>query len=96
MRLPPQVLVGWGISRVVTTGWRRVVTTRLAQASAWGRALARLQQLDFGCRRFGLNNRIGGAVGTPGTAAMPVGAGRLSCPKPDAYLHAFQLPGFRR
>jgi len=39
LRQPPQVLVGWGISRVVTTGWRRVVTTRLAQGLAWSRAL---------------------------------------------------------
>jgi len=29
--------VRWGISRVVTTGWRRIVTTRLAQVLAWGR-----------------------------------------------------------
>ncbi len=29
----------------------------------WGRALAGLQQLDFGCRRFRPAGRIGGAVG---------------------------------
>ena len=37
----------WGILGVVTTGWRRVVTTRLAQVSAWGRALR-------GCSRLAL------------------------------------------
>ena len=52
-----------GSLRVVTTGWRRVVTTRLAQGSAWGRALAKLQQLDFGCRRFAPEDRIDGANG---------------------------------
>ena len=39
LRQPSQVLVGWGNLRVVTTGWRRVVTTRLAQGLALGRAL---------------------------------------------------------
>ena len=34
------------------------MTTRLAQGTAWGRALAKLQQLDFGCRRFGPAGRM--------------------------------------
>ena len=90
LRQPPQVLVGWGISRVVTTGWRRVVTTRLAQGSAWGRALARLQQLDFGCRRFGPAGRIGGVVGNQDRQRCRLGQiGRLSCPTPDGYLRPF-------
>ena len=32
---PDKTLMRWGIVRVVTTGWRRVVTTRLAQR-CWG------------------------------------------------------------
>ena len=36
---PGKTLVRWGSVRVVTTGWRRVVTTRLAQR-CWGRARA--------------------------------------------------------
>ena len=35
----------WGNLSDVTTGWRRVVTSLLAQDLAWGRALASLQQL---------------------------------------------------
>ena len=34
MRQTPKTLMGWGIVRVVTTGWRRVVTTLLAQLVA--------------------------------------------------------------
>ena len=62
---PRKTLMRWGMMRVVTTGWRRVVTTRLAQDLAWGRALKRLQQLCFGWHRFGQYDRIVGAVGPP-------------------------------
>ena len=63
LRQPSQVLVGWGNLRVVTTGWRRVVTTRLAQGLAWEQGAAGLQRFDFGRRRFGPEGRIDGAVG---------------------------------
>jgi hypothetical protein len=43
----PKTPVRWGRERVVTTGWRRVVTTRLAQR-CWGRARAKLQQWPLG------------------------------------------------
>ena len=65
----------WGNLRVVTTGSRRVVTTRLAQGLARGMALAKLQQFDKGCRRFGPAGRIGGAV-CPG-AGCDAGWGRV-------------------
>ncbi len=40
------------------------------------RALARLQQLDIGCRRFGLADWFRQRSGPAGAAGMPVGAGR--------------------
>jgi hypothetical protein len=50
---PDRPHVRWGSVRVVTTGWRRVVTTRLAQR-CWGRARQKLQQRLLGRRRYGL------------------------------------------
>ena len=40
---PRKMLMRWGIVRVVTTGWRRVVTTRLAHGY-WGKRRLKLQQ----------------------------------------------------
>ena len=63
----------------------------------WGRALAGLQQLDFGCRRFRPAGRTGGAFGPRARLLCRLGqGGRLSCPMSDKYLQAFRLPGFRR
>jgi hypothetical protein len=92
----------WGSMRVVTTGLRRVVTTRLGQVYFWHplagaercrdcsslmSAFAASVELIDRCATVGWQRRQGCRLGQDG---------RLSCPMPDAYLHAFRRPGFRR
>ena len=93
----------WGSVRVVTTGWRRVVTTRLAQGLAWGRVwlgAGRWRACSSLALTLAATVRravLGGSAGHRTPRRYRLGHGRRhSCPMPDAYLHAFRLPGFRR
>ena len=72
----------WGIVRVVTTGSRRVVTTRLAQG-CWGRTRVKLQQPRLSWLRCSPQCRVGESAclqfclagWTPGSKGLPAGAG---------------------
>jgi len=94
---PASALGRWGSVRVVTTGWRRVVTTRLAQrVSAAGRWRA-CSSWTSAVAASVWPTGVGSAAGRRARQGCRLGqGGRLSCPKPDAYLQAFRLPGFRR
>jgi hypothetical protein len=85
---PGTTLVCWGCTRVVTTGWRRVVTTRLAQ-QCWGRVRAKLQQWRLGGCRYGSASSTG--------AGQTLRVSSLTCiSRPCGHRFSGDLTGFGR
>ena len=84
----------WGCVRVVTTGWRRVVTTLSVGAAGCGRAPPRLQQGAMSAVARD-SPTCWGRQRTPGWSAK-LGQSMSAGPTSDAYLQALRPPGFRR
>lgn len=78
---PAKRLVCWGSVRVVTTGWRRVVTTRLAQVML-GQGAAEVAAEAV--RSMPLRSR-----------KICCGSAGAASPKADAYLQAYSAAGFQ-
>jgi len=78
---------------VVTTGWRRVVTTRLAQGWAWGRALTRLQQLEFDAfLEYGILAHGFLRLRCGDCRSVTAGCWTANIPRPIATMFATMLP----